>query len=86
MIALTEKDRPAILEYLSAEPEMNLFFIGDIESYGVDTPPVQIYAHPSADGWDFLLLQYFDFYIVYSRNPSYDTAALAEFLKDRRVD
>ena len=32
MIVLTEKDRPAILEYLSAEPEMNLFFIGDIES------------------------------------------------------
>lgn len=86
MIALTEKDRPAILEYLSAEPEMNLFFIGDIESYGVDTPPVQIYAHPAAGSWDFLLLQYFDFYIVYTRGQTYDTAALAEFLKERRVD
>lgn len=86
MIALTEQDRPAILTYLSAEPEMNLFFIGDIESYGVSVPPVQIYAHPDKGEWDFLLLQYFDFYIVYSRSSSYDTAALAAFLKDRRVD
>lgn len=31
IITLHEEDREAILDYVSAEPEMNLFFIGDID-------------------------------------------------------
>ena len=77
MYQCTERDRAAILRYLDQEPEMNLFFFGDIENYGVDCDPVHVYANPDADGWDFLLLQYYDFYILYSRKADYDASAAA---------
>ena len=44
-ITLHEKDREAILDYVSAEPEMNLFFIGDVENYGVESETVNLYAN-----------------------------------------
>ena len=37
----TESDRAAILSYIAAEPEINLFIYGDIESVGVDRDPVR---------------------------------------------
>lgn len=81
----TEADRQAILAYIDAEPEINLFIYGDVETVGVDKPPVQVWVEPGSDGWDFLILQYFDSYILYSRNPAYDAAAAAAFLQGRQV-
>lgn len=86
MRRLGESERARILEYVGKEPEMNLFFIGDIENYGIDSEIVTIYANETADGWDFLLLKYYDFYLLYSQNETYDTAAAAEFLQNRTVD
>ena len=65
MKKLEEKDREKILEYVGQEPEMNLFFIGDIENHGIDTEEVSIFALEDAEGWDCVLLKYFDFYIIY---------------------
>lgn len=86
MLRCTETDRAAILEYIAAEPEINLFIYGDVETVGVDKAPVQVWVKPAANGWDFLILQYFDSYILYSRNPAYDAAAAAEFLHSRKVE
>lgn len=82
----TEKDREAILAYIAAEPEINLFIYGDVETVGVDKPPVQVWVQPGAKGWDFLFLQYFDSYILYSHDPDYDAQAAAAFLRDRKVE
>lgn len=81
----TEADRQAILAYIAAEPEINLFIYGDVETVGVDQPPVQVWAEPDSKGWDFLILQYFDSYILYSQNPGYNVAAAAAFLRERKV-
>lgn len=82
----TEADRQAILAYIAAEPEINLFIYGDVETVGVDKAPVQVWVQPGREGWNFLLLQYFDSYILYSQSPDYDAAAAAEFLRGRKVD
>lgn len=82
----TEADRQTILAYIAAEPEINLFIYGDVETVGVDKAPVQVWVHPGREGWNFLLLQYFDSYILYSQSPDYDAAAAAEFLRGRKVD
>lgn len=86
MYACTEADRPAILAYIEQEPEINLFIYGDVETVGVNKAPVQVWVNPGPKGWDCLILQYFDSYILYSQNPGYDAAAAAEFLRGRRVE
>jgi predicted GNAT family acetyltransferase len=81
----TEADRRDILDYISREPEMNLFVFGDIEAFGLEDGPVHVYV-PEKDGeWDCLILQYFDFYNVYSHKAVYNAAAVAEFLAGRRL-
>lgn len=86
MRKLTEEDRQQLLEYVSKEPEMNLFFIGDIENYGIDTEEVSIYVQEEEPGWDCVLLRFFDFYIIYSQKEVYGAAGVADFLKGRTVD
>lgn len=86
MIPCSEQDRAAIFAYLAKEPEMNLFFYGDIENCGVDQDPVHVYALPGSGGWDCLLLQYFENYVIYSQRETYDAAAVAAFLQGREVD
>ncbi len=34
---LVEKDREKLLSYLSAEPAINIFIIGDVEQFGFDS-------------------------------------------------
>lgn len=86
MKALTQADKEQILTYVSKEPEMNLFFIGDIENYGIASDVVNIYVNEKDGLWDCVLLRYLDFYIIYSQQDTYDHKAVAEFLKGRTVD
>ena len=83
----TEADRSRILAYIAKEPEMNLFFFGDIENFGVDQDPVHIYAFADTDNnWQSLLLQYFDSYIFYSQDVQCPADEAVTFLKSRKVD
>lgn len=85
IIKCTEKDLDQIMTYVSAEPEFNLFVIGDIENYGLGNDTVDIHVNVVDGKWDSLILRYIDNYIVYSQNKYYDTAAVANFLKDAQI-
>lgn len=85
MRQLTEKDREKILEYVNQEPEVNLFFIGDIENFGVDSLEVSIFVNESSGKWDSAVLRYINDYVVYSQHDTYDALAVAEFLKTKDV-
>ena len=50
MYCCTEADRPRILDYIAAEPEMNLFLFGDLENYDLTGDPVSVYAFPDRRG------------------------------------
>lgn len=89
-VKLRELDRNRILEYISKEPEYNLFIYGDIESFGIDHDPVEVFADErmvsydtGETRWESLVLRYRNYYIVYSQKELYDVAALAEFLLQR---
>lgn len=86
MYQLRESDKKRIYDYIKKEPEMNLFIYGDIENYGVAAEPVSLYAFPDEHLWDCVLLKYFDFFIVYSRNEIFDAQAVADFLQDKTID
>lgn len=83
MIQLKESDRPTIEAYISAEPEMNLFFYGDLHNFNIGDGPVRIYALPGDTGWDALMLRFFDDFVVYSSDPGYDAGAVGAFLRQQ---
>jgi len=85
MIKLTENDRARILDYVGHEPEFNIFFIGDIENFGVDSEDVGIYARETNGQWDSLVLIFQKNCVVYSQNPAYDAGAVAGFLKTQDI-
>lgn len=85
MIQLTEADRAQILRYVGREPEVNIFFIGDVENFGVDCSEVSVWASEKNGIWDSLILRYFDDYVIYSQNADYDADKAAAFLTSRNV-
>jgi len=70
---LTEQDRKKTLEYLSEEPAINLFIIGDIEGFGFDVDFQEMWADfDEQDNIDGLLLRYHENFIPYSKKSDYD--------------
>lgn len=86
MRILHEQDREEILSYVGKEPEMNLFFIGDIESFGVENETVNIYLHEERDRWDFLILRFHQYFLLYSRYEDYNAQEAIEFFRGQRPD
>ncbi len=82
-IKLTNKDIPAVLKYISSEPEMNLFIEGDIQAYGLESEVATLYAF--GQDWDCLLLRYYSNYMITSNKESFDTKPVAEYLKDKNI-
>lgn len=79
---LTSADHRQLLEYISADPEMTLFFRGDVENCGFDDPAVLFYANVKADGsYDSVILNYQNNWNVYSQSESYDAEAVAELIR-----
>lgn len=79
-----ESERENIYRYIASEPEMNLFFYGDIESYGLSSSQVEVYAEDNDSGtYDSLILRYFDFYIIYSQSENYALEPVLDFFQNR---
>lgn len=55
---LTEVDRTNVLEYLSQEPAINIFLIGDIENYGFDKDYQDVYAEFIDGVYNSVVLKY----------------------------
>ncbi len=77
---LTQDDRGKAVEYLSLEPEYNLFLLGDIENHGFDTPYMDVWADDADGEYRSIILRYFSFLIVYSREDDFDTAPFLQVL------
>lgn len=86
MRILQEEDREEILRYVRKEPEMNLFLIGDLENYGVESKTVNFYLHEEKDRWDFLILRFHQFFILYSQYEDYNAEEAIDFLKQQKPD
>lgn len=86
MCTLQEKDREEILRYVRKEPEMNLFLIGDLENYGVESKTVNFYLHEEKGRWDFLILRFHQFFILYSQYEDYNAEEAIHFLRQQKPD
>jgi len=81
----SEKDRGRILSYISFEPEVNLYILGDIEAHGIEYP-VTVAAFGPEDGWEAIVLGLFNNFVVYSRCQQYDSAEISEYIRGAADD
>lgn len=79
VVKLTNKDIPAVLDYIAGEREINLFIEGDIENHALEGDVVTMYAF--GDTWDYLVLRYYENYLITSNRPGGDLSEVAAFLK-----
>lgn len=86
MRVLQEEDREALLDYVRREPEMNLFLIGDLENYGVSGEIVNFYLHEERNRWDFIILRFYEFYILYSQYDDYNEQEAIRFFESREPE
>ncbi len=80
---LNKEDKEMVMEYLTKEPALNLFMIGDIENYGFNNEEFQeLWGEFDKTGdLKAVLLRYYDNNIIYSRGQ-YDAKAIADIIKD----
>lgn len=86
MRVLQEKDREELLRYVRKEPEMNLFLIGDMENFGVESETVNFYLHEERDRWDFIILRFHRYFILYSQYEDYNAEEAVAFLRGQKPD
>lgn len=77
-----EQDRQPILDYVSREPECNLFILGDLEAYGLESPHCRVFVREDpGGGLRWLVLSYMGDYVFYSQDPDFDPGEVARFLR-----
>lgn len=82
MIKLTNSHYDDAMAYALLEPEFNLFLIGDMENYGLESENVSLYT---ADTWTggmlpYLILDYRGNFLFYSHTANYNQVEVADFL------
>jgi predicted GNAT family acetyltransferase len=82
MRKLTREDQSVLLEYLLEESAINLFILGDIENFGMSTEFMDIWgAFDEKGAYQGVLLRYYDFFILYSKNNEFDGEEIEVVLK-----
>ncbi len=78
---LNENDRAEVLDFLSAEPSINLFIIGDIEAFGFQEDFQTLWGQYTEDGaLEGVLLRYHESFITYFTDPKFDITEFANIL------
>lgn len=84
---LVENDRNIVLEYLSEEPSINLFIIGDIENFGFDTEFQELWAEFDIDNnIKAVMLRYHESFVPYSHNEDFDIIGFIEIYNSFQTD
>ncbi|MED1204038.1 GNAT family N-acetyltransferase [Heyndrickxia acidicola] len=78
---LNEKLNSQVMSFLKEEPSINLFIIGDIESFGYDKDFQELWGDFSETGeLRGVLLRFYDTYIPYGK-PGYDSEGFLNIIK-----
>lgn len=84
---LEEKDRAAVMEYLSAEPSINLFALGDIELFGFDKEFQEVWGSFDKRGAiDGVLLRFRENFIPYYKADDFDDAGFKKIIQSFEGD
>jgi len=80
---LEEKDRLAVLDYLSEEPSINLFIIGDIEVFGFSESFQQVWGQYDVRGYlEGILLRYNENHIPYWKKKDFDISHFTRIIQE----
>lgn len=71
------RDRAAILRYLRAEPEVNLFIVGDILTLGISSDISDLFIQGPPRGIEGVLFRWRTSLLPYAHDPSADLSPLA---------
>lgn len=85
LLKATETDRAGILEYCMAEPNLNLFIIGDIENFGFESEFQDVWVQTREEKTTGILLRYHDNFILYSKDLDMDVIEVAGMLETQSV-
>lgn len=67
LLKATEDHRESLLEYLTEEPSINIFIIGDIERFGFDSDFQEVWIQTGGQGLSGVVLRYHDNFILYTK-------------------
>lgn len=82
MYRATNKDINEIMDFVSLEPEFNIFTIGDLESFGLDNDKCQVFLHTPNKGIKAVILLYHTYLTLYFRDSSIELKPIIEKLND----
>lgn len=80
-----EKDRSLIMSYCLAEPNINLFIIGDIENFGFDTDFQKVWIQTHDEQITCVVLCYYDNFIIYSKELNGDFDEIQNLISTQNV-
>ena len=79
---LNENDKDKLMSYVTDEPALNLFIIGDIENYGFQNDFQEMWGEfDHEDNFKAVLLRYYDSFIIYAKNE-YSSQEIAKIIKN----
>lgn len=76
---LTESDRQDVLKFLSKEPEINMYIIGDIKNVGFDQEDQAIYAEFRDNTYYAVMARNLSHIVYYARDNDFNPAWLDVF-------
>jgi len=78
MYKARNKDIPRIMDFVSSEPEMNLFTIGDIEAFGLESDKCQVFLYEEKERIKSTILLYHSYMTLYFNEFGFDLTPVAE--------
>lgn len=82
---LAEDDRSMVMDYLSEEASINLFMIGDIESFGFEEDFQEVWGQFTDEGQlEGVLLRYNENHIPYFKSDDFDTSGFKEIILSKK--
>ncbi|HHX11607.1 MAG TPA: GNAT family N-acetyltransferase [Clostridiales bacterium] len=82
---LAEDDRALVMDYLSEEPSINLFIIGDIEAYGFEEDFQEVWGQfTDQDQLEGVLLRYNENHIPYFKSADFDISGFKDIILSKK--
>lgn len=81
----TEKDREAVLRFANERAGENLFIIGDIESFGIESEVVRTWVEEIDGQLEGIYLKYRNNFVIYSKNQRFDPVEVVELIKSNKI-
>ena len=85
MRKMSNKDMDLLYDYISEEPEYNLFIYGDIEAYGLENENLDIWCFEKDGFIDSILMRFKEYYIPYSKSEKFNVLPVVEKLKELKA-